>query len=459
MNFSFSPAFSPQWLKENLSQYLWRENEPPGDVVQLEILYAGMSLGRPTGLYQVELKGRDGHVRRQMYVGYVVPGNLASDEYKAVLNSATIEPPVGRAVAFVPEANLILSAYPNDRKMRLLSEADLKIWLAGHLGEISNGVLEDWRWQVGETKVEMLRYVPNKRFTARCRAKIQAENGLEKEILFIAKQLSDAKKAKNLYRHLLLLRQAWSDHPVVFLPQALAVDEKNAIVFIEDMPGKNLKHALAEINWTQVMPAVGGLLANFHRAQIRVRKAVSIESELREVRDAMRAMVNAFPPFQPRLKEFYEKFQSWQPGDKAPEVLLHGTYRLNHIFIHEGRLALLDLDSLRMGHPAYDVANFLSSLYYWEAQESVSLPQRRRIARHFLEGYAAKAASAISSAAALWFLASLLINKQAKKYVAHFHEDREEKLRRMLAAAELALAKCRQASNDLTLAALWKALP
>jgi aminoglycoside phosphotransferase (APT) family kinase protein len=173
----------------------------------------------------------------------------------------------------------------------------------------------------------------------------------------------------------------------------------------------------------------------------------------------MRNLGKASPVLRPRLRQLYEPFKDFYWPDETPPTLLHGTYRLNHIFIHNGELALLDLDSLRMGHPAYDVANFLSSLYYLEAQERVTPALRQEIARHFLQGYAAHAPWKIPRPAVLWFLASLLIHKQANKYVTHYHQDGAEKVQQMLALAEAAFAACRQAPNDLTCEALWKVLP
>ncbi len=475
LNSSWPLAFNTQWLKENLPRYLWRENEIPRAIVQVNILYIGESSQRVAVLYQVELRRLDSEVRWQMYVGYLVPGDRFAAEHETMLKKAKIQPPFGRAVALIPEAEMILVAFPNDRKLHLLTEADLQPWLETHLHEVANGAREDKRWQLQETKTEILRYVPDKRCTTRCRARIKSENGLEKEISFIAKQLNDGEKAKRQYRNLLSLRRAWAGNGVVphvsstspqneiklpvRLPRALALDEKKATVFIEEIPGKNLEHALAEIDLAQVMPAAGEMLANFHRAQKRVKKRVSLKSELAEVRGVIRTLVKIFPALQPRLQQLYKLLRTLPGENDTPAVLLHGTFRLNHIFIHGRELALVDFDSLCMGPPAYDIANFLSSLYYLEAQERLSPSLRQQSARYFIEGYAAQAPLAVPPEVVLWFLTGLLIEKQAYKFVKHFHEDRAQKVERILELAAATLARYQHAPNDLTLATLWKVLP
>jgi thiamine kinase-like enzyme len=454
-------ALNSHWLRENLPKYLWHANESSLALIDVEVKHVWDSKKRVTVLYDLQLNG-DGHpATQQQYVGYLVSGERLEKEYRSVLKKAKAQPPFGPAATLVPEANLILMAFPNDRKMSLLSKETLHVWLSAHLDEVANGALAGGRGQVEETKVETLRYVPDKRFTARCRVRLKTEHGDQKEISFIAKQLSDDKKAKRLYRNILSLPRAWAGDRTslrVRLPQALAWDENSAVIFLEDLPGENLASAISTVDLEKTMAAVGELLAHFHHAQKRVRKRVSCKSELKESRSAARAIGKAFPDLRRRLRELCNAQREIRWDDHQPVVLLHGSFRLNHLFIHHGELALLDLESLRMGHPAYDIANFLASLYYFEAQERMTAAQRQLIARYFLEGYAAKAPEPVVPRAVLWSLASLLINKQAAKYIAHFHEDRAAKAQRMLALAEAMTACCRHIPNDLPLAELWKCL-
>ena len=124
----------------------------------------------------------------------------------------------------------------------------------------------------------------------------------------------------------------------------------------------------------------------------------------------------------------------WQ--NKNPEVLLHGSFRLNHIFIFENELSLIDMDSIRHGHPAYDIANMLSSLYYLLTQGLIDQKTYLQISHHFLLGYANRSVVRVPATSVIWFLVSLLVNKQASKYLTHDHEDRKEKIKKTLAYSE-----------------------
>jgi aminoglycoside phosphotransferase (APT) family kinase protein len=141
------------------------------------------------------------------------------------------------------------------------------------------------------------------------------------------------------------------------------------------------------------------------------------------------------PTAAPRLSACFARCLAVRWTDNAPKVLLHGAFRPKHVFVHDGRLAMIDIDGMCVGHPAHDIAHFLSALYYDEAEELLSAGDRSLAVGRFLEGYSARAPWQLQSAAVLWCTAALLGYKQARKYVMHVHENREEKVDRASASA------------------------
>jgi len=222
----------------------------------------------------------------------------------------------------------------------------------------------------------------------------------------------------------------------------MAFDQDTGLVAMEELPGKDLMRSLPEVDVSQTMWNVGEMLATLHRAPRLVRKGVSVREKLEEVRQAAGRIERLFPAGLPRLTACVARCLTVRWTDDVPKVLLHGAFRPKHVFVHDGRLALIDVDGLRMGHPAHDIGHFLSALYYMEAQELLSAGDRRVATRRFLEGYSARSPWRLKPAAVLWYTAAVLVHKQARKYVVHLHEDREEKVDRVLRLAEGALAAC-----------------
>ncbi len=444
-------AVQPEWLKERLSEKLLFNHTNGYRLETIKVRNVWETSKRTTILYDMVF-ANGGEKRRQMYVGSLVPDGKLAKEQGAFEKHAVSAPPWGPAVTTLPEINLVLASFPSDRKMALLRADDVLGWLRRHPDLMPwqhspQPGMEDWRCEI-----DVLKYVPAKRFTALCRVHYPHEDGNWRTFLLVAKQLNEPQKArqscnnlKQLNRELTriyeTLRSETSnpEPPEFVIPKAYGVLDSRSTAFIEYIPGDNLKQLLPQIEIDPVFTQVGGLLAVFHRLEKRVRKQVTLRNEIAEVRLALDTVIDALPELEQRLMRFYHEFRRTVTVEDAPEVLLHGSFRLNHIFHTGERLALLDLDSLRMGHPAYDLANFLSSLYYLEAQEKITPEVRSAIGSAFLKGYNDWAANAPSPNSVLWFLSSLLMNKQAYKYVTHQHGDRGYKVLRMLGLAERCL--------------------
>jgi aminoglycoside phosphotransferase (APT) family kinase protein len=452
VNSSHSDALDPLWLRERLSRYLWREDEVPGHVERVELVQKRAL--RETGvrlLVRVTLRRHDGTLVEQMYLGSV--------EHKSRLRTATIAPVLGKAVITIPDAEFVLVAFPNDPRMRLVSEADLTGWLANHATDLANGGQRHSRWRLREADIRLVRYAPEERLTLRCRGMFESESGEEQPFAYIAKQFRNAKRARQLHRNLVGLGESLAGSSAVRLPGAVGCDERKGLVLMEELRGKELKRSLDEFDVKRVMRAVGEMLAALHGVPRRVRETITVRKERHNVGEVAKAIGSIVPSVRPRLDACVARCLAVKLPDDGPEVLLHGACRLKHVFICDGRPAFIDVDGVRMGHPGYDLGHFLSSLYYQEAQERFSPAVRKACGQYFLEGYTARARRPISTVAALWFLSALLIHKQARKYALHLHDDRQEKIHHVLMLTEAALTACEKLRGESSLQKVWSALP
>lgn len=440
-----SRAFEPAWLIAQLETELSAANGAPVVLSQLNICQISESVKRISILYDARMRFKSEDIQ-QYFLGIVVEPDHYDRELKLICKRKMVLPRLGPPLLQMPEASLILLAFPNDRHIDLLSPGDIRQWLQTNLPAVTGNGHASAQWRIAEPRIEVLRYVPGKRFTARCRTGISAPGAPSREITFIVKQLKDRKKARRLFENLSMLQPEWAvpvsgneGEPLEIqrcgTPRALGLDQKRGIVFIEDIPGKDLEQALPEIDITRVMPAVGKVLATFHNSGGTVPRTVSRESELGKIQRAIRAISRRLPGLQPELRRLFAKIRDWPEDPATGHCLLHGTFRINHIFVCNERLLLLDLDSICMGNPAYDIANFISSLCYLDAENRLNTCECQMICRYFLEGYMAHSPGPLSGATVMWYLADILIKKQAYKYVKHLFDDREAKVKQMLALA------------------------
>ncbi len=446
------------WLRDRLSHCIWRDDEAVGRVVDVRIKQKRQSRNGTTSLCAVGLNSSDGQPVEQLYLLHQVSAGTLKAEAQLVQAEATIVPPLGRAVTIVPEANILLVAFPNDRQMRLVTDAALRRWLNARATSLANQGGRGPRWMLQDSSFEVLRYAPGQRLTMRCKGTFATGAGVERPFGFIVKQFRKSKAAKALYQNLVALDRYLARAATVRLPRPVAFDEETGLVVMEELPGIDMKHALPELDLAEAMRAAGDILAGFHQVPRRVDETVSVRKELEEVRHAAKRIERFFPTAIPRLAGCLSRCLTAQWTDDVPTVLLHGAYRPKHVWVSNGQLALIDVDGIRMGHPAYDIGHFLSALYYLEMQGHYDAEGRRTATRQFIQGYSARAPWQLRPQGVLWFFAALLVHKQARKYVMHLHDDRAEKIDRVLRLAERALTACEDLHPKAPLDAIWDVL-
>ena len=446
------------WLRDRLTHSIWREDEAVGRVVDVRIRQKRQSRNGTTALCAIGLSGADGEPIEQLYLLHEVSPESLMSEAQMLSAEATITPRLGRAVTVVPEANLLLVAFPNDRQMRLVTDAALRKWLSVRATSLANQGGRGPRWQLKESTCEVLRYAPGQRLTMSCKGIFVTGLDVERPFGYIVKQFRKSKAAKTLYQNLVALDRHLARSTAVRLPRPIAFDEETGLVVMEELPGRDLKHSLPEMDLLEAMRGAGDILAGFHQVPRRVEDSVSVRKELEEVRHAAKRIERFFPDAIPRLANCLSRCLTAQWTDDVPTVLLHGAYRPKHVWVHNSQLALIDIDGIRMGHPAYDLGHFMSALYYLEMQGHYGADDRRKAVRKFLEGYQARAPWDLRPAGVLWYFSALLMHKQARKYVMHLHDDRAEKIDRVLRLAERALTACEQMHPNAPLDAIWSAI-
>ncbi len=468
LTFPYATGANPESLMDRLGSDLWEEDETPWTIRRIEVMKTWELADRSTVLYQVHFALEE-MTRKQMYVGHVARRTELLDLHREVLESTLIQPKIGKAVVILEDANLVLVAFPNDRKMSLIAVEDFKEWLPTHLEEISQGRLCG-NWEVVDGRIKMLKYAPGKRYTARCDFRLRSiSSGDLEDVSFVSKQVADERKASLLQDTLESLGRIWgpatgshldrTNLEGVRVPAVLGTFSEKAALLIEFIKGKDLKRALPDLDPDKVLPFAGKVLASFHKTDHQVKKRMQRADVLDEVQVAAAATAESLPRHRVKLLSLVDELSevSREPEDRS--VLLHGSYRLNHLFVHPKGLTLLDLDSVCMGHPAFDLGNFLSSNYYLEAQGRFEKEEHKTIQKLFLQGYAEESEFTVDPKTVLWYLASLLVKKQALKYVKHAHVGSFLKVAAVLKIAEEVLRVRNQICGTESLTDLGEMLP
>jgi hypothetical protein len=384
---------------------------------------------------------------------------LMAKAARRVAKSKFVVPELGEAVYHFPEWSFVLWTFPNDPKLRTLPACQRPetvraalACLGGPLPANGNGngnghaIAEPKLcWQVGAYDQQLVRYIPRRRCVFRLDVEWRQERGadgapqaLPSAVLqrVYAKVYEDEAAAAAAHRTLdLLWQRAGNDGRWLRVPRPLYFDLEQLVLYQSALPGSHLAHAAGSVTPGQIVAIARGL-ALLQQTRLPLPEALSLDDELAKAQESAALVAQAQPQFAPSLESLAGRLGTQLPDlPRAPLVPCHGTFKLNHL-LHDGaHIGLVDFDSMLLGDPLYDVANFTADLHYLEANGALPPGRAARLGRIFYDAWSDQVPWSRREAVLDWYVASLLLRKQALKPVKHLHPDATAKIGQLLAAA------------------------
>jgi aminoglycoside phosphotransferase (APT) family kinase protein len=136
------------------------------------------------------------------------------------------------------------------------------------------------------------------------------------------------------------------------------------------------------------MAAAGRWLATLHGSRLNLDRRLDLAAEIRNVAQWAELVADRQPTAAPPLARLLERL-----GSLADQVHLstshpiHKDFQYQHVLIDGGRVVVIDLDELRAGDPAFDVAHFGANLRLLAIREGMSGKDLARLESAFLDAY------------------------------------------------------------------------
>jgi len=402
-----------------------------------------------SAVYDVRL-ATDGEKATQILFGSIsYEGDAARQFAKAESKAAKgklVAPGLGAPAYYLPEIDMVLWAYPNDPKLKALRrnvEPEAVREALVHLGGPAAAVRDGWR--LGAVNQALVRYIPRKRCVFRYEIEWRQERGpdgaprsLPAVVLqhVFGKVYDSDEPGREAFAVLAgLWRASQGDARWLRVPRPLHYDPGLRTLWQAALPGSHLAVQAGQVE-PRLAAAIGRGLALLHQARLQVRPLLTLDDELVKLRQAVRLVLRVHPEFGAPLAHIEAALERALPGlSRLPLVPAHGTFKLNHL-LHDGKaVGLIDFDSVVLADPLYDVANFTSDLHYLEAQGVLPPGRAAKLAHAFHESYAMHAPWGRRDTVLDWYVASLLVRKQALKCVKHLHANAAPKIHAVLQEA------------------------
>ena len=354
-----------------------------------------------------------------------------------------ITPALGAAAYHLPDLDLVLWTFPNDPKLKTLPEQ----WrqLPGETLALRAATGASAGLEMGPATRSLVRYIPRKRCVLRYEMEwrpLRDANGApgtlptaELQTVY-AKTYDDVVPAREADAILEgLWRAAQADSRFLRIPEPLPLDAEGWTTYQRGVPGAPLSQSAAQVT-PALAAAIGRGLAAMHLVRIPVRPKHDLDDEAAKLRAHAALVAHVHPEAKAELDWITQRLDASLPRlPRLPLVTSHGTFKLAHL-LHDGhQSALVDFDSFVHADPLYDVANFTADLHYLEAMGVLPPGRARRLATAFYESWSAHVPWGRRDSVLNWYVASLLVRKQALKCVKHLHTDAAVKISRVLETA------------------------
>ena len=342
-----------------------------------------------------------------------------SNKYqKALQTLPKVSKPVPGVIAFDDE-RLIVNSFPSDPELPAISQlmsADTSPQLLSKL------LPQDLQLQ--QASITTLRYKPARRLVGRL-----DNDGLPKALIKIYND-------KDFQQALTAIR---NNRPGNYkLAKLLGFSRRSRIVASQWLSGDPLNSLwTTEVRATKGMQQTAEALYGFHGQTGNRLSLLKPDTLIQSLVMLAHDLSFILPDLEPRVMALAQALA--KELKELPEVFvpIHGDFSSDQVICHKDKIAIIDLDEARLGHPAYDLGIFVAQLRREAIFERLRPQSVTLFCNTFLDSYPARLpAVELFTALGLFRLAPHCFRQQLHNW--------SHKSELLIAAAEQALQRYKQ---------------
>lgn len=374
-------------------------------------------------------------------------GGSASRFRKAQLQPL-VAPPVGRPLLHIPELDMVVWNFPNDRKLAGLPALVDRASLRGAI--LPPIVAATWgdRWTIAELNSEPVHYVAEHTFTLRARlGLVEAGSGVTQAATLYGKVYGDDQGAAAYGRMQQLWHSAARRSGRLLMAQPLGYQADQRLLWQRGLDGTPmLEHDAHSAAWDELLSQAAAAVAALHTSTIVGTHVVASADILHTLHRAARLVALARPSCAEALGRLVERLstQARELGER-PQAVLHGDLHLKNFMVLPRGVALIDLDTLCAGDPLRDLGSFVAGLYVRGLLEPPSLPAVEQRVERFVQAYERQVGLAVAEADLNWHIAAALIGERAARCITRLKAGRLAMVERIVELADR-ISRCQAAA-------------
>ncbi|MFQ5450063.1 MAG: phosphotransferase family protein [Nitrospinaceae bacterium] len=414
-------ALDVQRMRKVFQERIFRANQDSRQVFQIKDCQIERIKYKPRKTclicYRLVIEDRvSGREHEQILCGRIYENGGSASRFIKAEKKEQVKTPIVEPLLHFPDLDMVLWAFPNERKLRwlphLIDSDFLKEKILPQLMATRWGA----EWKLTGLTHCIIHYKPEDACTVRVQAQLSNDSTGEVRSWVLYGKTFSEEQGEEIQHIMTKLWQAsrWAQkdfklaRPLGFLPHY-------KMLWQEGLPGTPLfDQERTDPNFFRLLEQAAAALVQLHRIpmdcnrKIRVRDVVELLKEMKEL------IGTSFPSIRPTLSRVVDRLI--RQADSIEEgfmATLHGDLHLKNILVDEGKIYLIDLDASAIGTPLLDLGSFSAGVITLAIMNGETWEMAEKKIRVFTERYRKEAPWDIPRQELDWHTTAALINERA----------------------------------------------
>ena len=376
-----------------------------------------------------------------------------------------VMPPFGQAVMHLPELEMVIWSFPNDRKIGSVNS--LMTLPPNQVALVKQAICDRLNAQiVNIERPELVHYVPEHTCTVRLQMTLQPLRqaaGQTRSITLFGKAYYNDEGAESWRLMQMLWESPVCQQGQLHIAQPIAYAPNERILWQMGLTGRTLlSFALDSAEFTHLLINAARSVAHLHATQLPCKRTSQLVDWLETLSHMQILLANVRPDLNERVAILVEQLVhranelDGAPSATlhgAPSATLHGDLHLQNLFVERAgqlvpndvtsgdpvpteRIALIDLDNLSTGSPWRDLGSLFAGLYYRALVDDVEATYVANLMDRFCAEYAQYTPWPLDRPAIDWYTATALLGERVYRSLTRIKRARPAMVDELVARAE-----------------------
>ena len=368
-------------------------------------------------------------------------------EFDRAKSRQLVHTPGVRAVAYIPEIEMVVWSFPNDRKLshlpKLLDIEYLKTCLPEKLRALGVGESHE----IATITPEILHYLPERSCMIRYHLSLKDRSTGNNGALTIYGKTSRDEDGAEVYS---IMRQLSAQIPGS--PVSLGYDQTLRTVWQSHIPGEPfLWETLEESQRPEIFRGIAKSVATFHSCTLLTDRRFDLTDINESLIDTIAAARQAYPDIEGRIAALVNTLLSQRRSMGWSETLttpIHHDLKMRNFLIDGERITLIDMDCVCLGDPFSDLGSLIANFYLNGIRAGCHQDRIREAVDVFCRTYAECVPWSPSWPQVDWHTAAAFIHEVTRRSIRQLDGQRVTHIREYLDLCERLLSGESVISNE-----------